>query len=112
MSADYQLNNPGRFKKGNVPWSKGKKGLNKGFKHSDETKQRLSESKKGAKNPMFGKHPSDETQKKRSNSLKGHKVSDETRRKLSKANKGHMPWNTGKTEVYSETHLKKISNQK
>ncbi len=116
MSAEYQLNNPGRFKKGHVPWSKGKKGLNKGFKHSDETKQRLSESKKGAKNPMYGKHLSDKTKKKISKSLKGKPRSEEVREKSSKAmiewNKAHPPWNKGKTNVYSKDHLKKISNQK
>lgn len=43
----------------------------KGCIRSEETRKKYSESKKGSKNPMFGKHPSDETLKKLSESRKG-----------------------------------------
>lgn len=38
--------------KGQVPWNKGMPNC---FNHTEETKKRLSESKKGEKNPMYGK---------------------------------------------------------
>lgn len=41
-----------------------------GRKHTEETKQRMSLSRMGAKNPMFGKKVSEETKKKLSESLK------------------------------------------
>lgn len=79
------------------------------FKHTDETKRRLSEVRLGVPcGPMselhknrirqakLGHSPSDETRQKISNTLKGRpgrKPSDETRRKLSQAGKGK---NTGK----------------
>lgn len=49
--------------------------------HTEETKRKMSESKKG-------KHHSEETKKKMSESKKGKKVSEETKRKLSKSSKG------------------------
>lgn len=62
--------------KGKIPWNKGKKGLQK---HSEETRRKMSESKKGAKNPLFGK-----------------KLSVEHRKKLSNSHKGQVPWCEGK----------------
>lgn len=56
-----------------------------GFIHTEETKNKISESLKGSKNPNYKKTPSNETRKKISDSLKGHKVSDKTRVKLSKS---------------------------
>ena len=59
-----------------------------GKKHSEETKKKMSASKKGLqsgeKNPMFGKHHSEETKKKISNAKKGKHRSEETKKKLSK----------------------------
>lgn len=52
------------------------------------TKQHLSESQKGEKNPRYGKHLPEETRKKISQSLQGKKVSDETRKKMSVKRKG------------------------
>ena len=64
----------------------------KGKHFSEETRKKLSESRKGEKNPMFGKHLSTETKKKLSDAHKGkkgywfgrHRI-EETRKKLSEA---------------------------
>lgn len=54
----------------------------------------------------IGKH-SNETKNKISESLKGHYVSDETKQKISEANKENMPWTYGKH--HSEETKKKLS---
>ena len=92
----------------------------KGHKHSEKTKMKLSESKKGVKNPMYGKPLSIQHRKKISQSLKGitthnkgkkgytnkgsfkkgHKISEETRRKL----KGRIPPNKGKKGLSGKDH--------
>ena len=77
--------------KGHIPWNKGldmpelskehKEKLSKslkGLKRSPETCKRISESKKGNKNPIYGKH---------SGMLGRHQL-EETKRRLSKINKG------------------------
>ena len=63
--------------------------------HSEESRRKLSESKKGAKNPNYGKKISEETKKKLSEALRGKNNpnygkhhSEETRKKISKAGKG------------------------
>ena len=61
--------------------------------HSEETKRKISESKKGKISPMYGK-----------------KHSEESKRKMSESQKGHVAWNKGKkmSEEYkiiiSEAH--------
>ena len=62
---------------------------------------------KGENNVMFGKHHSEETRNKISDSLKGHKFSDETKRKISDAKKGKTTWN--KCKHHSEETKRKIS---
>jgi len=52
-------------------------------KRSDETKRKIGLSKKGERNPNYGKKQSDETKLKRSISLTGLRKSDETKRKQS-----------------------------
>lgn len=82
---------------------------------SEEHKRKLSESKKGDKNPMFGKKHSEETRRKMSESNKGkHSVSEELRKKLSEANRGERnhnfrkpAWNRGMP--IPEEQKKKIS---
>lgn len=60
----------------------------KGYKHSDEIKQKMSEAHKGKK-------LSDETKRKISQALAGRKFSKEHKRKLSQVHKGRIPWNKG-----------------
>jgi ribosomal protein L37AE/L43A len=60
----------------------------KGFKHSEESKRRMSESHSGVNNAMFGKHHSEEARRKISESNEGKKLSEEHRRHLSESHKG------------------------
>ena len=61
----------------------------KGRKHTEETKRKMSEAQKGRK---F----SEESRKKMSESAKRRrKISEETRKKMSKAQKGRKAWNKG-----------------
>lgn len=96
-----------------------------GFKHTAETRQKISESKKGNKNALGHRH-TDETKRKMSelaknmtdehkrklsenNINKGKKLKEEHKRKISESRKGIIPWNKGKTNVYSDEVLKKMS---
>ncbi len=65
-----------------------------GHPHSEETKNKLSESKKGYKNPNFGKNISDESKRKVSEKLKGRKGisrphTDEAKIKIGEASRGN-----------------------
>ena len=67
---------------------------NAGFKHSEETKRRISEIQKGKpKYGLRGKHLSEETRRKLSEAHKGHVVSEETRRKISEVSKVNLKGN-------------------
>ena len=61
----------------------------KDFKHTEESKRKISENLKGKftgiKHPMYGKHHSEETKRKISEAGKGRKPSAETKRKLSES---------------------------
>jgi hypothetical protein len=99
----------------------------KGYKHSEETKRKLSLSKIGNKNPQFGIHRTkeekehlrkmnigrkftDEVRLKISIANKGRKHTDEARKNMSDAHKGQKAWNSGKTGVYSEETRRKIGD--
>lgn len=103
--AEYNLANGGDG--GNLgipPWNKGKKGLQtcwcKGKKHSEETKKKISEAKKGKK---LGPH-SEEQKRKMSEAHKGKVFSEEHKRKLSEAHKGKPAPNKGKKLGSNGTH--------
>ena len=59
-----------------------------GLKHTEETKELMSEAKKGVKNHRFGISPSEETRHKQSKVMSGRTYSEEHKRKISEANKG------------------------
>ena len=69
-----------------------------GLHHTEETKQKMSESLKG-------KQISEETKLKISESLKGKQISEETKLKMSEAKKGNVPWNKG-IQLSEETKRK------
>jgi len=49
-----------RFKKGQIPWIKGRVGEFQGRQHTTEAKLKISMSRRGANNPMFGRHHTEE----------------------------------------------------
>ena len=71
-----------------------------GFKHSEETRKKMSEAQKGKNHPMYEKTLSEEHKKKISESLKGKTLSAKIRKKMSEAQKG---------KTFSEETRKKIS---
>ena len=109
------------FPNGRVPWNKGSIGVMKswmkGKHHTDETKKKISDTKKGRKLSIKhrvnigignkGKKLSEETKLKISKARKGYKPSIEHRRKISETLKGNIPWNFGKK--MSVEHCKKLS---
>lgn len=56
-------------------------------KHTDEARKKISISKRGEKNPNYGKQPSEETRRRQSESSKRENLSAETRKRLSEAHK-------------------------
>jgi group I intron endonuclease len=61
----------------------------RGYRHSEERREKISASRRGEKNFNFGKHKSEETKKKLALAHIGLHPSEETRRKMSVAHKGH-----------------------
>ena len=68
----------------------------KGKKRSDETRRKLSEAKKGEKNPNYGKPAWN----------KGKPLSAEHKNRLSEAHKDQIPWSKGKK--FSEEYKKRL----
>lgn len=112
-----------RFKKGSIPWSKGKTGIfsaeviaaNRNRKASDETKAKIKAVR--AKQVIAkGRKHSDETRKKMSKSAikrgynipEGYSHSQETRKKISLANKGRVSFNKGRTGSLSAVSRKVV----
>ena len=77
-----------------------------GFRHSEETRKKMSESQKGENNPMYGKT----TRKKMSEARKGKTHSLKTRKKMSESKKGENNPMYGKT--HSEETRKKMSESR
>jgi len=76
------------FKKGNIPWTKGKP-------CSEETKKKISESHKG-----------------KPSARKGQYCSTESKKRMSEAHKGQIAWNKGKKGCYSKETIRKMSEAK
>lgn len=58
---------------------------------------------------MKKKYHSLETKEKIRQSLLGHKLSSETKEKIRKTLKGNVPWNKGKTNIFSQETLNRMS---
>lgn len=77
----------------------------KGRKHTAEWKKEMSIRNSGINNPSYGKFRSLKSRKLMSELKKGNKHSSETKLKMS----GKIPWNKGKTGIYSEERRMQIS---
>lgn len=75
-----------------------------GMKHSAETKRGMSERNSGEKNYFYGKRFEGA-----SNPFYGKTHTDETRTKMSDSHAGRSPWNKGKTGIYTEEALLRMS---
>jgi hypothetical protein len=96
-----------------------------GYRFSEDAKKKLSESRRGKRSPMKGRHFSDEFKErvrravkkmwesegyrqKVSDAHKGWRPSEETRAKMRAAKNGFAPWPKGK--IPTEAHRRKISD--
>ncbi len=100
----------------------------KGFRHSEESKRKIGEASRGHKvteetkikmkknhnkgGYFLGCHHTAETKKKIGEKHKGKIVLDETRQKISLSHQGNIPWNKGKTGIYSEETLQNWSKKR
>ena len=80
--------NKGWFKKGNIPWHKGKKNPRPYYRHSLETLAKMKKS-------MTGFRHSKETREKFKLIQTERFKNPQERKKISKKLKGHIPWNKG-----------------
>ena len=90
-------------------------GIPKGFKFSQETRDRMSSSHKGLK--FSDEHKKNISESNRGNAnFKGNSHSEETKEKIKNSNigknKGKEPWNKGKKGVYSRESLEKMSKSR
>jgi hypothetical protein len=84
-------------KKGHVPWNKGKTGI-----YSETTlRNQRKLAKKRWRNPYYRKRITEFN--------RGKHPSEETRIKLSEIHKGQIPWNKGKTGIFSKETIMKMS---
>lgn len=98
------------FKKGNVPWNKGRKGdipWNKGKHLTKEIRAKMSEAHSGEKHHLYGKHHTEETKKKISKAHKGKSLTEEHKQKIGLAGIGRPGYWKGKHR--SEDFRKKMS---
>ena len=86
------------FVKGYTPW-------NKGNITPKSVREKISKANKGKIISNASRTKISESRLKRKSEL-GYLNSPETRKRLSESHKGHIPWNKGKTNIYSaETKL-------
>ena len=76
--------------------------FNKGRHHSEESKNKMREAKKGQTPWNKGKHLSGETKNKLREAKKGKHHSDETRKKMREAKKGIRWYNNGKINIMAK----------
>jgi group I intron endonuclease len=81
--------------------------INKGKKHTKESKLKMSQSRTGKKNHMYGKRHTEETKEKVRQARKGMIASDETIEKMSKKRKG-VPKSEAHKRKMSENNSRKI----
>jgi hypothetical protein len=67
-----------------------------GYKHTEETRKKISNKLKGSNHPMYGKHLSKEVKENHRKSAVGKHHTEETKKKMSSSKKGCIPWNKGK----------------
>ena len=72
-----------------------------GKHHSEESRKKMSEKRKGKPSWIKGKHNSAEARKKMSEAHKGKNHSDETRQKISESLKGKHWYNNGMQNVFA-----------
>jgi len=112
------MKNKGSWKKGHVPWNKGKK-----YKLEEiHSKEKAEEIRIKMRDSMVGKKHTEEAKEKMKktykekyetgyeNNRKGKETPESTKIKLSKANKGRKPWITG--GHHTEKTKEKISKSK
>lgn len=83
----------------------------KGSKHSEETKIKMSEAKKGERHPNFGKHLSNDTKIKIGKSHAGKPLSKEHKLKIAKRNLGNS-YHLGKPHSLEAKQKISLSNKK
>jgi group I intron endonuclease len=100
----------------NLTW--GGDGWVSGQKHTEETKKKMSESRKGSNNPMFGRHLTDEQRKRRCESSKGSnnnfygkKHTEETKAKIREKRKNQVITEEMKEKIRKRLKGKKRSKE-
>jgi len=117
-----------KYKKGHIPWSKGKhpsletrkkiSEARKGIKFSKETKKKLSEALRGERSYNYGRHLSKKTRGKISKAHLGKRHSEETKKKISEHNtrywlgKHRPPVSKETREKIRQVHLGKKLTKK
>lgn len=132
LNRNYHIPSTGFFNKGHSEETRQKlsnslKGKSKSAEHkenlskshigksrkpfSEETIIKMSESKKGEKNPMHNREFSEEHREKLSKSRIGKSHTEETKEKMKASSKHKSPWNKGKT-LSEETKMKMSESAK